>query len=198
MVLSRNSMGRFAQKHEHWLGFINGKPRWQGECGHPVANPKAKQCWTCINTVDDREYAETDLAYAAGIIDGEGCVSICRTGRSNGKYSYVPKVVVSMTDKEAIEWMASTLGGNMSSTKLRSGKTIYSWHLYGPKLLVVMPKLMPYLRVKKMQAELTIPIQKIRSRSIGQPYRNREFELFDLSYRLSKCMNSGIRSGRIS
>ena len=53
------------------------------------------------------------LAYAAGIVDGEGYIGI-RKGKptaSRINFSYDLMVAIAMTDKEIIEWFHDNFGG---------------------------------------------------------------------------------------
>ncbi len=55
-------------------------------------------------------FPPTDLAYAAALIEGEGCFRP-DTGGSTGRRPY-PAIMLSMTDKEPVQWMYDTFGGN--------------------------------------------------------------------------------------
>src|SRR5207249_10845291 len=52
------------------------------------------------------EIRNTDWAYAAGFVDGEGCIAITRTFvPSRGKYTYSVAVVVVNRDRAVLDWM---------------------------------------------------------------------------------------------
>lgn len=59
----------------------------------------------------------TDLAYAAGIIDGEGCISL---GRHAGYYQ--AHVTVEMSDRPVIEWLHATFPSTHIYASLRAMK----------------------------------------------------------------------------
>jgi len=55
--------------------------------------------------MDNQHTNNTDLAYLAGIIDGEGCVTIERTGnrrKSTGQRGFLPSIVIVNTNPELI------------------------------------------------------------------------------------------------
>jgi hypothetical protein len=48
----------------------------------------------------------TDWAYAAGLVDGEGCIAVTRSfSRTSNRYIYGVAVVVVNRDREVLEWM---------------------------------------------------------------------------------------------
>ena len=58
------------------------------------------------------EPADTDWAYAAGIVDGEGCIAIIRSFvPKRGRYYYGVHVVVANRDRDVLAWMQSVWGG---------------------------------------------------------------------------------------
>ena len=50
--------------------------------------------------------SETQKAYLAGIVDGEGCISFCKIG----SFLYLG-VSVANTNKPLINWLRTNLGG---------------------------------------------------------------------------------------
>ncbi len=58
------------------------------------------------------ELAVTDWAYAAGFVDGEGCIAVVRSFiPARGRYVYGVHVVVANGDHGVLDWMRSTWGG---------------------------------------------------------------------------------------
>src|SRR5207247_10330839 len=58
------------------------------------------------------EIKDTDWAYAAGFVDGEGCIAITRTFvPSRGKYTYSVAVVVVNRDRAVLDWMRDLWNG---------------------------------------------------------------------------------------
>lgn len=92
-----------------------------------------------------------DFAYAAGIIDGEGCIGIY-------KHRDIPSVAtvvaVSMTDRNVVEWLKKMFGGAVYIKKGDSKRDIaYTWRLGDRKdIAELMYKLHPYLKVKRVHA----------------------------------------------
>jgi len=93
---------------------------------------------------------EIELAYMAGIIDGEGSISISGKG--------VLTMSIFMTHKETIAWLAKKLGARTvftSRTKL-ARKDAYSINICGKNAKAIIEQIKPYMITKKAQAELAM------------------------------------------
>lgn len=126
---------------------------------------------------------ETDIAYCAGLVDGEGCVRIKKSkaykcqGRATPGYH--ASLQAKMVDRGAIEFLANTLGGwhYTQRSALKSGRPLFTWQLTDLKAETTLRTLLPFLRVKKEQALLVLALRdlqrdnkKHRTKVIG--YRN--------------------------
>jgi hypothetical protein len=55
------------------------------------------------------EIRETDWAYAAGFVDGEGCIAIGRSFEpKRGRFYYSVQVVVTNRDRAVLDWFRQT------------------------------------------------------------------------------------------
>lgn len=101
----------------------------------------------------------TDLAYLAGIIDGEGCLGIHyqKGGRSRTR-TYYPRVTVGSTNRAVLEWIHEQLSGTFwalsPSSNTRGKKSAWYWGIGGERLIRLLEALEPYLRIKATQARL--------------------------------------------
>lgn len=103
---------------------------------------------------------DTEAAYLAGIVDGEGSITI---GVSNGRKCYQPGVHIIMCDKPVLEWMAKRLGvtcGIIKRSVNERHRTQYGVRLLGRRAAWLCIAILPWLRVKKKQAELVIAFSK--------------------------------------
>lgn len=91
-----------------------------------------------------------DLAYLAGLLDGEGHI----TTKKGGKY---PVVQIQMCDAEVVRWVADTLGGRVYvhtpenpdhrvSYQWKSGDSVY--------LKRLCQALLPFVRMNSKRAEM--------------------------------------------
>ena len=103
---------------------------------------------------------ETDLAYAAGIIDGDGCIGAyknkaktCRHG-----YRYCLTIRVNISEPEPIMWLYLTFGGSYRSyaNQGMGKRTMYTWALGANKALNFLKDAQPYFKAKSKQVELAI------------------------------------------
>ena len=99
------------------------------------------------------------LAYMAGILDGEGTITIkqCKgkKGTSNG---YSVQVLVFNTDEGLMVWLEDKFSGLLTEKKgVASGnRKCYVWWLSGELAGQLLEVLLPYLKIKAKQAELAI------------------------------------------
>ena len=117
------------------------------------------------------------LAYVAGLIDGEGCIHIGRhlpKGiRKNIRHTLV--VHISNTDARLMAWLKSELGGSVHLVKQRrasvasDGRVIQpmlqmmNWFAGGRNAQMVLEAVLPYLIIKRDQAEIAIEFRKLFS-----------------------------------
>lgn len=102
------------------------------------------------------QLSEADRGYIAGIIDGEGCIHIDKAndGRGRPHPSYALRVRVAMTDMEVPLFLYEIFGGGFSIF-LRDGcKASYNWKATNSRNNNLLRLILPYLKVKKKQAEL--------------------------------------------
>ena len=131
---------------------------------------------------------ENDLAYAAGLIDGEGSIQIvkhrdptCRQG-----YKLWLNVTVSMCDPEAVEWANNTFGGSLYTPKAKtsSGRTIYRWSVTTRAAANFLKSIRPFLKVKAEVADIAIAFSAIRYMGSRKPQANLDAqEAFYVRYR---------------
>ena len=97
-----------------------------------------------------------DLAYLAGLIDGEGTICIHNNKRA---YSVTTKVCVANCHRGVLEWCKDRFGGSVNDvsakgSELHNWKPQYRWTLTGPRAERVVRLCQPFLIIKKEQARL--------------------------------------------
>jgi len=106
---------------------------------------------------------EITLAYAAGIIDGEGCVHIrrCKKHNSFWPHIYDLHIFVSSSDQLLTHWLHEQFGGHTCKCKPPpcGHYPKYQWCIQANQANQFLQNILPYLLLKKEQAELAIKFQ---------------------------------------
>jgi len=100
-----------------------------------------------------------ELAYIAGFIDGEGCISLHSIRHVRGSRTTVsPRLIIVNTHKGVIDYLAEKLNTTIyARPSCGNAKGTFRMSVQGKKRLIpLLHLLLPYLIVKKLQAELII------------------------------------------
>lgn len=148
-----------------------------------------------------KDYTVAQLAYLAGIMDGEGCFVI-------GAYAHNPQtgtphfhttMQVSSTDECLIDWLVGNFGGKKSfytakQTPKNSRRAVYRWTQWSDGVKHLCQVMMPYLIIKAEQAHVMIEMrntfEKTRMRKGDQGTQPIEKEVLDIRYALFNKMKS--------
>lgn len=106
-----------------------------------------------------------DLAYIAGIIDGEGCICpVSRTSHLGRRYNI--ELTVEMTDRTAIDFIQAIVGGNIyhKLPEDENHKESWRWIAKGEKAKAILKVIKPFLLVKRGHAELALRLLTIHER----------------------------------
>ena len=115
----------------------------------------------------------TEKAYIAGIIDGEGTISMTmgkqRSPKGEGVFEAIKKTVrVCNTNLGLIEWLHEKVGAgyvsllyqnpNSKYDRFRKGnvKPLYAWSIHGRDIPILLKLVKPYLLIKKELASLAL------------------------------------------
>ena len=118
----------------------------------------------------------TDIAWAAGIIDGEGCIWTRWPKRTN------VCVEVKMIHKPTIERLSQLFGGRVSEAhkRRRGRRTQWRWWADTRVAQKVLDATLPFLVTKRMQARCAIGIIESSPRTvIGRKRRDKWKEALD-------------------
>ena len=105
---------------------------------------------------------ETEKAYIAGIIDGEGCISL-GFGNSvgNNRGAFYGRIAVEMACKSVPEWLYIKIGGTLSNRKRPHRVPImWQWRISGKNSRILLKEVIPYLVEKKKEADLYLSFGK--------------------------------------
>lgn len=155
----------------------------------PIPKPKPKEdqktfISRCISAVHDADperpqkqiIAITDLAWTAGIIDGEGSLAIGYTNHSKCKHWFC-SVSVRNTNKSMIDKLFELFGGKVFKGKYKykdEYRIVWTWYINPRQTREFLLLVYPYLITKKRQAEIILEMRRrIEEREgIEMVYRN--------------------------
>ena len=102
-------------------------------------------------------------AYAAGLIDGEGCIGIAE---SAGARSYSVRVDVGLTSKARVvlERMQANYGGRLRLSRQETERwdAAETWSMHGQEAAAFLCKIAPHLLLKQEQAGIALRVEEIR------------------------------------
>lgn len=107
-----------------------------------------------------KKYRATDLAYLAGIIDGEGCIKIAKAkSRHTGRPQHWLQLEVSQKDGRLMSWIHNNFGGKVIEVSKNTSIQHYRWTLLENQAIAIIKEVLPFLTVKKEQAKIAIMFQ---------------------------------------
>jgi hypothetical protein len=151
------------------------------DCGADISglHRNARWCLECRSTKKNREslpktiepiaMSPLDLAYWAGLIDGEGHLGIRYVAdKSRRPRQYIARFGLVMSEPPLVEAFAEQFslhyGGNCSWDSPVSKKPLFRAQGAGQSAAAVAKTLLPYLRIKRRQAELLVQLEEEKRR----------------------------------
>lgn len=125
-------------------------------------------------------------AWAAGIVDGEGCIRIDKGNPTKANRlanpTYALCVSVKMTDFPTIEKLHDQFGGSISIEKHKDKRDTKRWEIRGEEAKTTLELLYPHLVTKQIQAQMGIEFQLSKQakkgKKVSQEYLNAQEELY--------------------
>ncbi len=113
------------------------------------------------------------IAYLAGIIDGEGCLYIgnVKQGKYGNGLQWHSLLKITSCDESLVVWLEDTFGGSKDSryrwtSKQKFTRPVYNWQATGAMLDYLLPLVEPYLIIKKKQCDV-MKRYRLTSKNIG-------------------------------
>ena|SRR3990167_4851389 len=98
--------------------------------------------------------SERELAYMAGIFDGEGSVGIYSNGHRNTVFL---RLQVANTSLLLMEWLEERFGGSVYTRNVKDlYQQRYDWQMRSREAAVLLETLLPFVLIKKAQAEVAL------------------------------------------
>lgn len=125
--------------------------------------------------IPGRSYKEIELAYMAGIIDGEGSIYIGNfsCNPKTGTPYYQTNIEITNTDIGLIDWISEVFGGRRTlytakQTPKNSRRAVHRWIISGEQMTQLCHALLPYLIIKKPQALIMIKMRETFERPTAE------------------------------
>ena len=106
---------------------------------------------------------DAELAYIAGIIDGEGCITIQKSLKKRCNHaSYQAHVVVCMTSNAVIQHLVDTVHGGWRTLQQQRAhcRPIYRFVVTGTNAYNLIEAIAPYLVEKREQAKKLLELRQ--------------------------------------
>ena len=119
-----------------------------------------------------------DLAYTGGLIDGEGYIGIrkVKSKAARAGYCLALKVHITNTNEWLIKWLHFQFGGSVYHHRRNAPyKDDWQWCVQTAQALKFLGLIVPYVKIKRPQAELAIQFGKRR----GHSYKSDEERAID-------------------
>ncbi|KKM14379.1 hypothetical protein LCGC14_1706750 [marine sediment metagenome] len=113
-------------------------------------------------------YKDCDMSYYAGFFDGEGCIMIKKP--SKACMNYILEVRITNTYRPILEEYARIFGGTVhGGTRLQAQyKEKWQWCISSKKAFEFLKAIVPFLRLKRPEAELAIEFQGLKKATDNQ------------------------------
>jgi len=129
-------------------------------------------------------------AYIAGIVDGEGSLTIHK--QRTGGMGYVVKLDVGNTCKEVIDYLQElfpgTVGEYYKDPSIRR-KTHWIWRIHARKIRELLPQILPYMIIKRDLAKIFMRYLSITKPGNHKSNRNKEREILIKEIKLRNKKN---------
>jgi len=116
------------------------------------------------------EMNKSEVAYIAGLFDGEGSICIVMSKPSAKRQTSSPshslQVGITNTNRDLIDWLHNNLGGyisdNSHSPSRKRESHCWAWRVMSNQSKDFLKLIYPFLKVKRRQAELAIQFQETK------------------------------------
>lgn len=111
----------------------------------------------------------TQYAYLAGLVDGEGTISIYLNQRGY----YITHTSITLTSEDLILWLQETFDGNVHHIKndrKAEHQERWKWQISSTLMRTHLPSMLPYLRLKRRHAEIALEFLSGRRRGTNITY----------------------------
>jgi hypothetical protein len=130
---------------------------------------------------EEVEMSELELAWAAGLFEGEGTISI---NKAHTKTLGMLRCMVGNTDKEIVDFFLQRWGGHWHEVKASGHKrTAWKWSVAAKKAARFIADIAPYLRTTRVKEKAALGLEYQAQKSLRYwVRRSNEYRATQLSY----------------
>lgn len=125
------------------------------------------------------EHSKEDLAWLAGFVDGEGCITVLKmviNGHVEWNPSFQLRLEISTTHYDTMKFIHARFGGWLSKKKKKEGrKQVWKWFVSGTVAVSILESIYPYLKTKRLQAETAFEYKKY----FGKGFIPQKFNIYE-------------------
>jgi len=121
---------------------------------------------------------QNELAYFAGIVDGEGHISILKSKPKQSRWTptYRLRIGVGNVSEALIRWIAERFGGCYHKRTFKRWQPIYEWEAATGDAADILRAIRPHMIVKTRQADVALSFLALRNTRSHATKGRRGFE----------------------
>lgn len=129
---------------------------------------------TFVTSVEKAEAVEFDLAWLAGLFDGEGSIGVYKRNwdRTHKIQYYTLTVCLAQSGKWGkvlVDSLQKVYGGHVRYAPGKAKKDMYHWQVDAEKAVTFLAAIDKYLWYKQEQAALAFEFQELKSKRVDDP-----------------------------
>lgn len=139
---------------------------------------------------------QTELAWAAGFIDGEGSISITKRypkkKRGETNFSYKLEINAVNTKVAPIMRLQALFGGKLQvcNVKLKNARIIHRWTIFDKQAEQCLLLILPYLSCKYEQAQLALEFRRVVKQRTHRPLSTDQVNFRELCHHKMRILNT--------
>lgn len=149
---------------------------------------------------------DEELAYCAGVVDSDGCISVKRSTYSMRVLKEAKQPLYSericVKQIEAVTLLKDLFGGNLRLEQPRgpNNRMMYCWNITDLRAANALAALRPYIRIKGKQADNCLRLREMKTES--RAWRNNNWHIgrgrpLDISERMETCYKNALYLNRV-
>ena len=110
---------------------------------------------------------EIEIAYLAGLFDGEGTFTISKMKSIKYPEYYFAEIFLTNSSLPIMRWLSSKIDGKICITRYantdKNWKDVYKFNIHAKDKMDFVTSLLPYLRIKLSQAQIVLELLNLHA-----------------------------------